>query len=313
MNNRIRIVIGYDASECANDAIDGLTRAGLPEDVDALVVSVAEVWVLESPEEGAVGAAGGDATYVQPISEHAKRGLERATTYAERGATRLAGLFPNWNIETRVYPDSPAWGILRAEEEWGPDLIVVGSQGRSALGRLIMGSVSQKVLTESRCSVRIARRPDEVIGSPLRLVVAVDGTPDSNAAVDEIASRSWPEKSAVRVVSAVVPVELPAAPPLLDYDAEQLAENDPSHAWELHETAANQAAEKLRAAGLIVDTCVRTGAPIPTILDNAEEIGADAIFIGARGHHFMERFLLGSVSNAVAARAACSVEVVRRK
>ena len=38
-----------------------------------------------------------------------------------------------------------------------PDLIVVGSHGRSALGRFMLGSVSQKVVTEAHCSVRVAR------------------------------------------------------------------------------------------------------------------------------------------------------------
>ncbi|MCV4785306.1 universal stress protein, partial [Escherichia coli] len=53
--------------------------------------------------------------------------------------------------------DSPAWGIIKRADEWQPDLIVVGSHGRTAIERFVLGSVSQKVLYEARCSVRIAR------------------------------------------------------------------------------------------------------------------------------------------------------------
>jgi nucleotide-binding universal stress UspA family protein len=69
----------------------------------------------------------------------------------------------------------------------------------------------------------------------------------------------------------------------------------------------------LRAAGLAVTAEVKDGAPVPVLLDAAREWGADAIFVGAQGHRFLERVLLGSVSAAVAARAHCSVEVVRTR
>jgi nucleotide-binding universal stress UspA family protein len=48
------------------------------------------------------------------------------------------------------------------------------------------------------------------------------------------------------------------------------------------------------------------------LVREAQRWGADCIFLGAKGHSRRERFLLGSVSAAVAARAHCSVEIVRR-
>jgi nucleotide-binding universal stress UspA family protein len=47
------------------------------------------------------------------------------------------------------------------------------------------------------------------------------------------------------------------------------------------------------------------------LIAEAESWGADCIFVGARGMDRIDRFLLGSVSSALAARAHCSVEIVR--
>jgi nucleotide-binding universal stress UspA family protein len=73
----------------------------------------------------------------------------------------------------------------------------------------------------------------------------------------------------------------------------------------------NAAAARLREAGLSAMGFVRDGDPKRVIVDEAERAAVDCIFLGARGHTRLERFLLGSVSSAVASRAPCSVEVIR--
>jgi nucleotide-binding universal stress UspA family protein len=70
-------------------------------------------------------------------------------------------------------------------------------------------------------------------------------------------------------------------------------------------------ADLLRSQGLTVASVMKEGDPKHVLLDEAGQWEADCIFVGARGLSRVERFLLGSVSAAVAARAHCSVEVVR--
>jgi nucleotide-binding universal stress UspA family protein len=74
---------------------------------------------------------------------------------------------------------------------------------------------------------------------------------------------------------------------------------------------ANALAEELREVGLSATIVVRVGDPKRVLLEEAEEWGADCDFPGARGHSRIDKILIGSVSAAVAARAHCSVEVVR--
>ncbi|MFN2514262.1 MAG: universal stress protein, partial [Pyrinomonadaceae bacterium] len=85
-------------------------------------------------------------------------------------------------------------------DQWKPDLIVVGSHGRTALGRFVLGSVSQRVLTEARCSVRIARGRVEEPDSPVRMIVGIEGSPGSEEAVRAVAVRTWPPNSEVKLM-----------------------------------------------------------------------------------------------------------------
>jgi nucleotide-binding universal stress UspA family protein len=87
--------------------------------------------------------------------------------------------------------------------------------------------------------------------------------------------------------------------------------------WMARETervkkAVNGAAEKLESAGLSVSIVVKEQEPKALLCSEADDLFADSIFVGARGMGRLERFLIGGVSSGVAARARCSVEVVRK-
>src|SRR5690606_35581296 len=117
--------------------------------------------------------------------------LQAAREISADGADKLQALFPGWKVTAAGRPDSPAWGILAEARHWQADLIVVGSHGRSMLQRFFLGSVSQKVVAEASCSVRIFR-PHERHGSAPRILIATDGSSDSRAAIEEALRRAWP-------------------------------------------------------------------------------------------------------------------------
>jgi nucleotide-binding universal stress UspA family protein len=189
---------------------------------------------------------------------------------------------------------------------------VVGSQGRSALGRLILGSVSQNVLSYAPCSVRVGRTPPAAVTSGgVRVLLGVDGSADSALAVEAVAARVWPAGTEVRVVTALDPRLLGS---VTWFGAGMVAihvDDDGGDVRTMLGERVEEVAGELRGAGLAVTTRVADGDPKRVLVEEAERWGAHAIFLGARGHTRVQRLLLGSVSAAVATRARCSVEVVR--
>jgi nucleotide-binding universal stress UspA family protein len=237
--------------------------------------------------------------------------MKHAESIAERGATRLRKNFPNWEVSTEWHGGSPAWELVMKADKWQPDLIVVGSHGRSALGRLILGSVSQRVLSEARCSVRIARGRVEEPNTPARIVIGLDGSPASKKALCEVAARQWPGNSEVRVIAVTDPLSLTLVGSLIPPLARTVTETNESERKWLQDVL-DEAVGLLKPAELKVSTEIAEGNPKNVLVETADKWRADSIFVGSTGFsNRFERFVLGSVSLAVAARAHCSVEVVR--
>ena len=287
MKDVFKLLIGYDGSPCSDAALTDLKRAGLPRQVEALVATVVDVFLPpdEVADDELVSPAA--AAMMAHCHDTAAKTVQQALAVANQGVGRLRSDFPDWDIKAVASAESPSWGLIKLAADFDPDLIVVGSHGHStAGGRLIMNSVSLRVLYEASCSVRVARCAADQGDGPVRIVIGFDGTSASDAAVDSVASRSWPVGSEVRVITA------------------REASRPEERAVRL---------EKLRAAGLISSEISRNGEPAHVLVAEASEWGADSIFVGTRNLHGFQHLLQGSVSSALAAHARCSVEVVRTK
>lgn len=296
----MKILIAYDGSDCANAAIEDLSRAGLPDAVEAIILTATETWLPKDFENElfveTVGWTG--AENIKRMREAAIEKVAEGGKLAEDADRRVRQKFPAWQVRHKAVGGFAEREIVAEADESKPDLIVVGSHGRSGAEHFVIGCVSLQVLSAAACSVRVARHSParaEDDDSPLRIVIGFDGSPDSLNAVESVLNRQWLPDTAVRLVSAVEP---------LPYSI-LLAEL--SKAEELRASAAS----KLKEKGLHVSTVVEIGRARNLIIEEAEKWRADSIFIGAKGHSLMERIMLGSVSYTVAARAHCSVEVVR--
>jgi nucleotide-binding universal stress UspA family protein len=148
----------------------------------------------------------------------------------------------------------------------------------------------------------------------MKILLATDGSDCSKAAVNSVAERPWPEGSEVKIVSAM---EIPYMPTTETWvlpdsyykELERVAKDQA-------EAAVIDAVERIKsgtASGLEITTKIITGSAREVILDEAEKWDADLIVLGSHGYSGLQRFLLGSVSNAVATHAHCSVEIVRQK
>jgi nucleotide-binding universal stress UspA family protein len=305
----MKILVAYDGSISADSAIEDLRRAGLPQEAEALVVCVADKG-LPRPESSSIGQA--------PIESDGswRSKLAEAEELATRAGERIHSYFPQWTLSPEALLGSPARIILDTTSWWHPDLLVIGSHGRSGLTRLFLGSVSMELIHKAACSVRVTR----MVGSPktdgpIRIVIGTDGSAEGEAVIRSVAARSWPEKTEAEIISVVQTL----VPPMTVLEASTYAqepaysvirEADERMRLRLGNVAA-EAANALRRAGLIATTHVVDGDAREAILTAAELSSADTIFVGARGLGRMERLLLGSVSSYVVTHAHCCVEVVR--
>ena len=221
-----------------------------------------------------------------------------------------------WQATRHVREGDARSEILTYAEEHQPDLIVMGARRRSNVGRFVLGSVSAAVVRHANCSVQIVRpRVHEFRAErSYRVLLATDGSAPAWKAAEAVATRPWPAGTEVRVVSVVELIE----PPTLSL-VEPGEPDFPTFPDDFAE--AQKAAREMvaKAAKLVRRACLNVSEEIPVvscgakgaILDEAERWDADCIFVGSHGVRGLDRVLLGSVSEAVAMHATCSVEVVR--
>lgn len=143
----------------------------------------------------------------------------------------------------------------------------------------------------------------------MKILLAIDGSEHSEAAVRELAGRPWPRDSTVRILTAVR-AYVPSAVEFVSTGetADQIQDDHVKSARELVEGVA----ASLQVTGLRIETVVKKGDPRRLIVDEAKSWGADLIVMGACGHTAFERWLIGSVAQSVVAHAPCSIELVRR-
>jgi nucleotide-binding universal stress UspA family protein len=146
----------------------------------------------------------------------------------------------------------------------------------------------------------------------MKILLAVDGSECGEAAARHVARTPWPEGSEVRIVSAMEPPSVMAMPetwgPPTDYYEmlEKATESRSRHAMERALRILQDAGSPLR-----VTTEIIRGLPKEVILQEAERWQAGLIVLGSHGYRGIKRLWLGSVSQAVAANAPCSVLIVR--
>jgi nucleotide-binding universal stress UspA family protein len=298
----VRILIGYDGSPGASAALEDLVHAGLPAQVEAIVLSTAETWL--APRQGGVSQA-------TRASDDPRQAA--AFDIAEGGSARLRERFPGWHITSEAGAGSPSLALIQRAETARADLIVVGAQSRGTLGNLVLGTIAQKVVGEARASVRVGRARRRT-GDPVRVLVALDGSPGSETAVGAVAARQWPKGSQAQLITATGPFTIP--PLASERDAVPVAptiQREQEVILEETQHFQERARTVLASSGLDVSLAIREGDPKHLIVSEAESWGADCVFVGSTGLSRFERLILGSVSAAVVPRAPCSVEVVRTR
>lgn len=146
----------------------------------------------------------------------------------------------------------------------------------------------------------------------MKVLLAIDGSDHSHAALDEVASREWPAGTEIVVLTVIHSKWPPGGDPFFtiasarvesireqQHDAPQLLEEAVSHI------------QKTAASAISVTGKTLEGVPHELIVQEATSWDADLIVMGSHGYGPVRRALLGSVAAAVAVEAPCAVEIIR--
>ncbi|MBU0696784.1 MAG: universal stress protein [Bacteroidetes bacterium] len=149
----------------------------------------------------------------------------------------------------------------------------------------------------------------------MKILLATDGSQHSVAAVEEIAGRPFLPNTELRIISVFENPSIYAYAPLPMGGMENYYQEMELTARKAAREAVETAAELIGSTNktLSITTAVLEGSAKEVILDEADAFNADLIVVGPHGRSGFERFLLGSVSQAVALHAKCSVEIVRTR
>jgi nucleotide-binding universal stress UspA family protein len=184
-------------------------------------------------------------------------------------------------------------------------MIIMGRRGRTGLKRLMMGSVTSRVIGHAPCNVLVVPRAAKVEFK--NILVATDGSKYSAAAASEAIGLAKRNASKLTVIS-VVPSEL-MTPTDIEFSMPQrelIAEKE-MHEAEKNARAVKDAAQK---EGVTVQAFVMSGKPADAIIETAREKGADLIVLGSHGKSGIEKLLMGGVTERVIVLTACAVLVV---
>ncbi|MGA7054429.1 MAG: universal stress protein [Mycobacterium sp.] len=281
------IVVGVDGSAASDFAVCWAARDAAMRNVRLTLVHMLNTYVQSFPQ---IPMPSGVAVWQ---ADDGRRVLEGAVKIAEE-ATKTCRRIEICS-ELRHSPPVPTLAEMSGEAE----LVVVGSNGRGAVGRVLLGSVSSGVVRRASCPVAVIRDEDPLMPDPLcaPVLVGIDCSPVSERATaiafDE-ASRRGVGLTALHVWSDVAMYEGPWPDWKSEADrnlAEYLA------GW--HE----------RYPDVQVHRLVAFDHPGRELLKESES--AQLVVVGSHGRGCVSGVLLGSVSNAVVHAARVPVIVAR--
>lgn len=282
-----KIVVGYDGSEQAKDA---LALAAQLRDEDGVVIAGC-VYPATGPGRG---------QQLEPILADAAR---------ESVAEARQQIDADWLSLQAVLGHSPAHGLHVLAEEAEADLVVVGSSHRGNVGRVLAGSTGERLLNGSPCPVAVAPKGFAARAQTPQVVgVAFDGSEEAAAVLHEGAALADEFDATLKLVTVVPPLAAfttdPSDPRY--YTDEEIDQFRREEFRRMLEDAAEPLPDERRVQTVLVE-----GRPAAKIVDEAGK-DIDLLVMGSRNYGPIRRVMVGSTAIAVMRRSPCPVLVIPR-
>lgn len=280
-----KILVAFDGSESGRNALKQAIRLAGAEQAFLGVLSVVPSY------EGNIefiGVKNIDAVLGGPIE---KLKTEAAGIAAAEGAS----------IEMFVEQGKAYERIVEKAETGAYDLIVMGRRGIRRAARMLVGSVTSRVIGHFGKDVLVIPREASVEWK--NIILAVDGSECSRAAVDGAIYFAKSHNGAITAVTGVdladeFYAEVPQA-------VRQVVDGAESILDEVRTIAEQE--------GIVAEVAVREGQAYETVLGVAEEKNGDVIFMGSHGRRGLKKLIMGSVTEKVIGYTRCPVMVVKHR
>lgn len=145
----MKVLIATDGSEFAQAAINAVAERSWPEKTELMVLHVVP--------ELSPAYIGFNYGYAEALARVHDAGRQSGKRIVNDAVDALADSLPELPITGSICDGNAAHGIVEAAKQWGADLIVLGSHGRTGLARFFLGSVAEAVVRLAPCSVEVIR------------------------------------------------------------------------------------------------------------------------------------------------------------
>jgi nucleotide-binding universal stress UspA family protein len=273
-----RILVPTDGSVLAERSFPLAERIATCQGAAVVVARVVPPITWAGYDPAAYGSAQAFQAMFDAVDEDCQRYLDRV---AER--FRAAGIA----VTTEMLRGSPIAGLLNLEEKLTPDLVIMGTHGRSGLARFALGSVADLMVRYGTSPVLLVRSFAPALSGLRTALVPLDGSPLAEEALTLVETLATKPIEHVRLLRAATD------------------ENDEDTAGRY----LDQVAARLRASGVQVSTQLKLAPPPEAITEAAAHV--DLVILSTHGRGGFERWRHGSVASHAVAHLATPTLLVR--
>ncbi|MCA9803368.1 MAG: universal stress protein [Cyanobacteria bacterium HKST-UBA02] len=295
----MKVLIAVDESQFSQEALNFVGRCPWPDACEFQVLNVNEVdrgILMELRAEHPV-----------TLKEFEEKVYGDSRELIDSRVEALKEKLPGKTIEGRTELGDPRDAILKTIEEWQPQVLVMGSHGRTGIKKFLLGSVAEQVLLRAGCAVVIVKGERDPENTDFRVLIALEDRSCIDPLAEFVSEFPIKQASHCKVVHIVSPVLVNS---LMSFLPAPLTEEIARDRWRKGEEFTSTFVERIRGSWseATIEPMVVEGDTKLELLDIIEKWKPHVVLLGS--HKKRGIASLGSVSSAVVAHSPCTAAVI---